>query len=113
MAPRSLKFGWNRRQPALNTGGRYKTDSPWLPAVGNAEALANRHGGVLEIRAARNPFQILADLLGMGENVVGDYQHFSGELGQKNIHHLGEFPAIGVEEHEIKRPEEFADDFRG
>ena len=45
---------------------------PRLSAIGNAKSLANRYGGVLEIREVRNQFQVVGDLLRMGENVIGD-----------------------------------------
>src|SRR5579863_2135562 len=79
-----------------------------LSAISNAEALADWHDGVLEIREARYQFQVLGDLLGMGENVIGDDQRFLGELGQQDLKLLGDTPATGIEKKQIERPGELA-----
>src|SRR4029077_2461491 len=84
-----------------------------LPAIGDAESLTNRYGRVLEIRAARNQFQVFGDLFRMREDVIGNHQDFSGELGQEDLYLLRKTPAVRIEKHQIERPGEMADNLSG
>src|SRR5580692_1878990 len=84
-----------------------------LSAIGDAKTLSHWNDGVLEIREARNQFQVFGDFLWMGENIIRDEQHFARELGHQDLHVLGKFPAIGVEKYQIEGPWELAGNLCG
>src|SRR5438045_3270724 len=74
------------------------------PPVRDAESFANGNNNALEIGQQFQSGEIVRNLVGMGERVIGQHKNIGCQLRDEQVQLGGSATPVGIEKDQIKRP---------